>query len=97
MDHLLATAAERLRDEGATTLSLGACPMAGIPHTDRGWLPRLFRLLYASRAGNRLFGFQSLHHFKAKFRPRWEPLYLAASPRPGAWSLYVGCRMWGLY
>ncbi|MFT6821454.1 MAG: phosphatidylglycerol lysyltransferase [Myxococcota bacterium] len=98
MDLLLAHACEQLRDEGAATLSLGACPMAGIPLTGKGWLlRRIFRVLYASSLGNRVFGFRRLHQFKSKFRPRWEPVYFAASPRLGIWSLYLGCRMWGLY
>jgi lysylphosphatidylglycerol synthetase-like protein (DUF2156 family) len=72
--------------------------MAGIPLTGKGWLlRRIFRVLYASSLGNRVFGFRRLHQFKSKFRPRWEPVYFAASPRLGIWSLYLGCRMWGLY
>lgn len=98
MDLLLAHACEQLRDEGAATLSLGSCPMAGIPLTGKGWLlRRIFRVLYASSLGNRVFGFRRLHQFKSKFRPRWVPVYFAASPRLGIWSLYLGCRMWGLY
>ena len=98
MDLLLASATELLGGEGAKTLSLGACPMAGVPLTGKGWLMRrIFYVLYYSSVGNRLFGFRRLHHFKNKFRPRWVPVYLAASPRLGVWTLYLGCRMWGLY
>jgi len=98
MDLLLHDAAVLLRDEGAKTLSLGACPMAGVTAHGRGRpLRALFRFLYRSRLGNQLFGFRNLFEFKQKFRPRWEPVYFAASPRLGVWSLYEGCRMWGLY
>lgn len=98
MDLLIATAAETLRDAGAHTLSLGACPMAGVPLQGRGWmLRRIFHFLYTSSLGNRIFGFKRLFQFKSKFRPRWEPVYFASAPRLGVVSLYLGCRMWGLY
>ena len=96
MEHLLMHAVEQLRAEGAETLSLGPCPMAGVDRGEHA-LERVFRGLYASSWGNQLFGFRNLHRFKSKFRPRWEPVYFASSPRLGVFSLYAGCRMWGLY
>lgn len=98
MEHLLVHAMSLLRDEGATTLSLGPCPMAEVP-IERPMRPlkAFFGLLYRSWWGNLVFGFLNLYRFKAKFRPRWEPVYFAASPRLGPIALYRGCRMWGLY
>jgi len=99
MDLLLAEVIGTLGDEGVEILSLGACPMAGIEadgHTPR-WLRALFRFLYASKLGNRVFPFRQLHRFKAKFAPRWEPVYLAGWPSAGPWTVYVGGRMWGLF
>lgn len=104
MEALVTHAARTLRGEGAATLSLGACPMAGVPLRDVGWiegprpiLRRGFRLLFGTRLGNRVFAFQNLYRFKQKFNPRWEPVYFAAQPRLGVLELYLGCRMWGLY
>ncbi len=98
MERLLAAAADRLRDEGAHTLSLGANPMAGVPvGGSHPVLQGIFRLLYDSPWGDRVFGFRRLHHFKRKLRPREEPLWFAARPHLGVVSLYRGCRMWGLY
>ena len=98
MELLLMHIAEDLRDAGARALSLGPCPMAGIPTgTGRPLLERVFHLLYSSWLGNRVFGFRNLHRFKKKFRPRWEPVFFAAGPRLGMLELYLGCRMWGLY
>ncbi len=98
MDLLLADLAVHLGGEGAERLSLGACPMqvgTGLgPH--RG-LRRVFRYLHDSRLGNRLFRFAGLSHFKAKFAPTWEPVYMGIWPRVGVWALYQGCRMWGLF
>jgi len=96
MEHLIVHAVETLRAEGARTLSLGPCPMAGVDRHERA-LEAVFRGLYASGVGNRVFGFRNLYRFKAKFRPRWEPVFFAAAPRLGVFTLYAGCRMWGLY
>jgi lysylphosphatidylglycerol synthetase-like protein (DUF2156 family) len=95
MEHLILHAASLLQEEGATALSLGPCPMADV--LTPGTLGGLFRVLYHSGWGNQLFGFRNLHVFKQKFRPRWAPVYFAASPRLGVFELYAGCRMWGLY
>jgi lysylphosphatidylglycerol synthetase-like protein (DUF2156 family) len=98
MECLLAHVAERLGAEGAEVLSLGPCPMAGVPRDDEHRaLTAIFDVLYSSDLGNQVFGFRSLHRFKSKFRPRWEPVYFAAAPRLGPLALYLGCRMWGLY
>lgn len=96
MERLIREAVDRLREEGATALSLGPCPMAGVD-ADELRLEWVFRGLYGSAMGNRVFGFQSLYRFKDKFRPRWSPVYFASAPRLGVFSLYAGCRMWGLY
>lgn len=96
MEHLIVHAVEVLRGEAADMLSLGPCPMAGVDQGERA-LEGVFRGLYSSRMGNRLFGFRNLYRFKEKFRPRWEPVFFAASPRLGVFTLYAGCRMWGLY
>lgn len=97
MERLLADVASMLRDEGATTLSLGACPMAGIDARGPDRLLRaVFRLLYDSALGDRVFGFRGLHRFKRKFAPDEAPVYFAARPSLGVVALYRGCRMWGL-
>ncbi|MCA9572677.1 MAG: hypothetical protein KC656_32785, partial [Myxococcales bacterium] len=76
----------------------GACPMAGVPFDPRRpVLTAIFRLLYGTWLGNRVFGFRNLVRFKDKLAPRWEPVHFAARPGLGAWALYQGCRMWGLY
>lgn len=100
MDVLLTGAIRMLQEEGKRVLSLGACPMAErtpIPGPDKPLLRRIFRWLYRSRLGNRLFPFESLARYKDKFDPRWEPVSLSAWPKMNAWTLYVGCRLWGLF
>ncbi len=76
MEFLIASAARDLRDEGYRFVSLSGAPLAQV---DRGAAARgLQRVL--DMAGNALepvYGFRSLLAFKAKFQPRYEPLYLA--------------------
>ena len=74
---------------------MAECVPPGIP--EPWYLRRIFRLLHHGFVGKRLFNFQSLVRFKAKFRPRWEPVYIAGWPKIGIWSLYLSCRMWGLF
>lgn len=102
MDLLISEAAFRVRDEGAKVFSVGACPMALSDSGDDGGrehplLRRMFRVLYSSGFGNRLFSFRSLHRYKLKFNPRWESVYMATWPRVSVFGLYVGCGMWGLF
>jgi len=100
MEVLLTDLIERTFDEGGRVFSLGASPMlerTPLPPPDSRILRPVFRWLFASRLGNRLFRFRSLAHFKDKFSPRWEPVYMGAWPRLSPLALYAGCRMWGLF
>ncbi len=98
MEKLIVEAVHLLQGEGVKHLSLGPCPMAGIEsQPGRPVLGWIFRFLFETELGNRVFKFRNLYMFKRKFRPRWEPVYFGASPHLGWLSLYRGCRMWGLY
>lgn len=100
MELVLVHTLELLAAEGVERLTLGPCPMAehgGVGSRDRALLRAAFRTLYRTRLGNRLFPFRSLAAFKAKFRPAWRPVDIAAWPRMGVRALYAGCRMWGLF
>ena len=94
MELLIATSLARFRDEGCTWASLSASPLVrgGTPAESEG---AAFTAAAVDRAVDRLaarlepyYGFRSLHAFKAKFSPRFEPLYLVypddlALPRIG--------------
>lgn len=97
MERLVVSTVSMLRAEGLDRLSMGPCPMAGL-ETLKRWssLHVVFAVLYKTSLGNRIFGFQGLERFKDKFRPRWEPIFIAASPRVNVMTLYMGCRMWRL-
>ena len=67
------------REHGYARFNLGMAPLAGMEQAAarRGgplW-PKLGGLVY--RHGERLYGFQGLRQWKAKFGPAWEPRYLA--------------------
>src|SRR5260370_31883423 len=82
MEFLIATAAVTFQEEGARFVSLSGSPLARL---DRGEQPcALQRLLdMIANAMEPVYGFQSLLHFKAKFQPVYQPLYLAY-PDPAA-------------
>jgi lysylphosphatidylglycerol synthetase-like protein (DUF2156 family) len=82
MEFLIATAALTFREEGVSFVSLSGAPLARL---DRGEQPcALQRVLdMIATTMEPAYGFQSLLHFKAKFQPVYQPLYLAY-PDPAA-------------
>jgi len=90
MEFLISSACLAFKEEGCQLVSLSGAPLAKAGAADsamdRGPLDG-----FLDRLGNRLepyYGFRSLHAFKAKFQPRFEPLFLvfpdeAALPRIG--------------
>jgi lysylphosphatidylglycerol synthetase-like protein (DUF2156 family) len=83
VEFLLATAALAFQEEGAEWVSLSGAPLA-LPAgaADGGALTRLLEL--AGRTMEPVYGFRSLLAFKAKFQPRYRPLWLVY---PGAADL----------
>ncbi len=75
VEYLIASACLAFQAEGARFLSLSAAPLArsGSPEEETV-LDRLLDALGA--ALEPYYGFRSLHTFKMKFKPRYEPLYL---------------------
>ena len=81
---------------GDSWLSLGAVPLRGVDQT-RPVLGIICQTLRDTRLGNQLFHFAGLGQFKAKFKPNWRPILMADYERLNAFSLYEGCRLWGLF
>ncbi|MCU1669346.1 MAG: rhomboid family intrarane serine protease [Blastococcus sp.] len=80
MEFLIATAALTFQDEGAEWVSLSGAPLALPPESaGRGMLTRLLEL--AGRTMEPVYGFRSLLAFKAKFQPRYRPLWLVCPGR----------------
>ncbi|WP_027932683.1 bifunctional lysylphosphatidylglycerol flippase/synthetase MprF [Amycolatopsis thermoflava] len=75
VEFLIASACQAFRDEGARYLSLSGAPLARAgTDGDTRILDALLDKLGA--ALEPYYGFRSLHAFKAKFRPRYAPMYL---------------------
>jgi len=82
MDFLIVSATQQFAGEGANLLSLGLSPLSG--GDDPGESPQIAlvrRFLY--RRMGRVYNFQGLHTFKAKFATHWEPRYLITQPGIG--------------
>ncbi|WP_221775759.1 bifunctional lysylphosphatidylglycerol flippase/synthetase MprF [Pseudonocardia petroleophila] len=82
MEFLIASTALRAQADGVEFLSLSGAPLARL---DRGaQVDALQRLLdVAGRSLEPVYGFRSLLAFKAKFSPRYRPLFMAY-PDPAA-------------
>ena len=82
MEFLFTQLALELKARGFKRLSLGMAPLAGIARTPLSsrW-HRLAGLVWEH--GKPIYNFQGLRSFKNKFRPVWEPRYLAASGAAG--------------
>ncbi|HEV7871288.1 MAG TPA: DUF2156 domain-containing protein [Modestobacter sp.] len=75
VEFLIATAALTFQDEGAEWVSLSGAPLALPPGAgDGGGVTRLLEL--AGQTMEPVYGFRSLLAFKAKFQPRYRPLWL---------------------
>ncbi|HWM04095.1 MAG TPA: DUF2156 domain-containing protein [Actinophytocola sp.] len=76
MEYLIASSCLAFQADGARFVSLSGAPLARAP--DASPAAPLERLLDAfGGAMEPYYGFRSLHSFKTKFKPRYEPMYLA--------------------
>jgi phosphatidylglycerol lysyltransferase len=78
MEFMIASACLALRELGAEFVSLSGAPLARGQEIAPDQLDQLERVL--DRLGGALepfYGFRSLHAFKAKFSPRYEPIHMA--------------------
>lgn len=77
-DFLVMELIDRLRGDGTRTFNLGLCPLSGVdePTSDETtFIDRALRFAYSN--GDRLYSFSGLKRFKAKYKPAWEPRYIA--------------------
>ena len=78
MDFLIAASLLRMKCEGYGMASLGGTPLSNVGDEAGG--PLRWALGVAFRHLRLGYRFRPLHHYKRKFNPRWEPLYLAVQP-----------------
>jgi phosphatidylglycerol lysyltransferase len=81
-------AAVAFRAAGATTLSLGLSPLAGLDHVTGTWEERM--LANAGRLVGRWYDARGLFVFKRKFDPYWIPRYGAMRRRRDLVGFVVG-------
>lgn len=81
MDYLLTSIMLWAKEESYHKFNLGMAPLAGL---DNDELAPFWHRLGSSifRMGNEFYDFKGLHHYKEKFHPHWNPVYLAL-PRGG--------------
>ncbi|MFD9125842.1 bifunctional lysylphosphatidylglycerol flippase/synthetase MprF [Kitasatospora sp. NPDC059571] len=75
VEFMIASSCLALREDGAQFLSLSGAPLA---RTDTAEAPTVLDRILDQLGGamEPYYGFRSLHAFKAKFQPRYEPMYL---------------------
>lgn len=73
MDFLFLSLMNQLRSEGWREFDLGLAPLSGLQHGHAG--ERSLHLLYEYT--DRWFAFRGLRRFKDKFKPTWDPIYIA--------------------
>lgn len=75
MDFLVVRSLLDFRAEGYTLASLGGVPLSNVGATPGGWLRGVLDLVFARV--QEPYSARSLLHYKRKFNPTWEPMYLA--------------------
>lgn len=78
MEALLIHAAKHLKAEGYSRLSLGEVPFY---HNEAPMTLKSRSINSAGRMLKFAYNYRGLFHFKDKFSPHWQPLYLCAKPR----------------
>ncbi|MFF7183384.1 phosphatidylglycerol lysyltransferase domain-containing protein [Streptomyces sp. NPDC008121] len=77
VEFMIASTCTAMRDRGATYLSLSGAPLARTSQNSDDSPASLERFLdQLGAALEPYYGFRSLHTFKAKFQPRYEPMYM---------------------
>lgn len=78
-DFLLLGLIDHLTTHNYTTLNLGLSPLAGLSEPaqvgETSLVHNALRFFYSN--GDRLYSFAGLHRFKAKYKPVWQPRYIA--------------------
>jgi phosphatidylglycerol lysyltransferase len=83
MDLLFVNLMQEGKARGYRWFNLGMAPLSGL--SDHRLAPSWHKIAaFVVRSGDRFYGFKGLRAYKEKFRPVWEPRYLAC---PGGWAL----------
>lgn len=78
IEFLLASACLAFKEDGASFVSLSGAPLARSEGADAGETDAIDKMLSTLGAAMEpYYGFRSLHSFKAKFKPRYDPVYMS--------------------
>ncbi len=83
MDLLFVSLMQEGKARGYRWFNLGMAPLSGL--SGHRLAPSWHKIAaFVARNGERFYGFKGLRAYKEKFKPVWEPRYLAC---PGGWAL----------
>ncbi len=89
MEGLFASVFQQLQHQGWQRFNFSLSPLAGVgENPESRQVEKALR--YLAQHLNQFYNFQGLHHFKEKFRPQWEPRYLAHPGRASLPDVVVG-------
>lgn len=76
MEYLFLRLINHARESGYASFSMGLAPLAGLEARplSSAW-PKIASVIY--QLGGDIYNFQGLRAYKDKFKPRWEPRYMA--------------------
>lgn len=94
---LVGYAMECLKQEGASEVTLGLCPLARIESRESPVFPRLYRAMkWTYQNSSTFYGFRSLTEYRDKLGPtRWEPKYLVT--REKSWLAITRAFLCAIY
>ncbi len=75
MEFLFVSLLSHYREAGAETFSLGMAPLSGLGARPGRLYDRFGAMIY--RRGGNFYNFEGLRAFKSKFKPQWQPRFLA--------------------
>ena len=76
MDYILLKILSYLSEQGFQTFSLGVAPMTDVGNTDTARLHEKLMLKLSERV-ERFYNYKGLRFYKGKFKPDWQPRYIA--------------------
>lgn len=89
MDVLFVNAFKYAKSQNYETFNLGMSPLANVGlHRQSFGRERLANLVY--QFGSKVYSFEGLHHYKNKFSPTWQAMYIAYSRKSSIIAVMIG-------
>jgi phosphatidylglycerol lysyltransferase len=89
MDVLFVNVFKYAKSQNYETFNLGMSPLANVGlHRQSFGRERLANLVY--QFGSKVYSFEGLHHYKNKFSPTWQAMYIAYSRKSSIIAVMIG-------